>query len=91
MMIHPKPYFLSLAKIETMNSVETVILTLLGVGILAVGIMILMQLQKGAAVAPRETEVIVRREQDPWFHYGRRGWWGRGPYYAHLPVRPILY
>lgn len=68
-----------------MNSVETVILTLVGVGILAVGIMILMQLRQ------RQPEVIVRREQDPWFYYGRRGWWNRGPYYAHLPVRPILY
>jgi hypothetical protein len=71
-----------------MSTTETVILTLVGVGIIAVGVMILMQLQQGA---PKETEVIVKQVRDPWFHYGRRGWWGRGPYYSHLPVRPILY
>jgi hypothetical protein len=66
-----------------MSTVETVILTLVGVSILAVGIMILMQLRQGQS--QQQPEVIVKNI-DPWFYYGRRG-----PYYAHLPVRPILY
>jgi hypothetical protein len=69
-----------------MSAAETVILTLVGAGIIAVGVMILMQLRSGAAVArPAPQEVVVQRI-DPWFYYGRRG-----PYYAHLPVRPIVY
>lgn len=42
-------------------------------------------------VQPQPQERIIIRED------GRRGWgWGRrwypwGPYYAHLPVRPLLY
>lgn len=72
-----------------MSTAETVILTLVGVSILVVGVMILMQLRQRPA--QQKPEVIVRSEIDPWFYYGRRGWWGRGPYYAHLPVRPIVY
>lgn len=68
-----------------MSTVETVILTLVGVGIIAVGLMILMQLRQEPVVRPKEPSVVVRSEIDPWFYYGR------GPYYSHLPVRPIVY
>lgn len=75
---------------NTIIEMDTVILTIVGVSILAVGVMILMQLRS----QQRQPEVIVKNVEsrvDPWFYYGRRGWWNRGPYYAHLPVRPILY
>lgn len=42
---------------------------------------------------PRQ-EIIIR-EGGGWRHPWRRGWGRRwypwGPYYAHLPVRPLLY
>ena len=72
----------------------TVILTLVGIGILVVGIMLLLQLRSdvpastGAAVAP--ATVVVQESPRYWRH----GWPRRyplGPYYSHLPVRPLLY
>lgn len=59
----------------------TVIATLVGIGIIVVGVLILMELDRPQAPVP--STVIVREPR--W----RRGGWG--PYYSHLPVRPLLY
>jgi hypothetical protein len=57
----------------------TVIATLVGIGIIVVGALVLMELQKEPATTPATT-VIVR---EPRYRYG--------PYYSHLPVRPLMY
>jgi hypothetical protein len=60
----------------------TVIATLVGIGIIVVGVLVLIELDRPAAAAA-PTTVIVREPR-----YRRGGW---GPYYSHLPVRPLLY
>ncbi len=52
------------------------LLTVLVLAVLVIGILVLTQLQRQQQ-KERPVEVIVRR---PW-----------GPYYAHLPVRPLVY
>jgi hypothetical protein len=37
---------------------------------------------------PQERVIIRRGGPGPW---GPRRWYPWGPYYAHLPVRPLLY
>jgi hypothetical protein len=59
----------------------TVILTLVGIGIIVVLGMLLIEMRSKPA-APAEREVIVERR--PW-------WPGYGPYYSHLPLRPLVY
>lgn len=70
----------------------TVILTLVGIGILVVGIMLLLQLRSGVPAATVTPATVVVRESPM---YWGRGWRRRGyplgPYYSHLPVRPLLY
>ena len=63
--------------------VGTVILTLVGIGIIVVLGMLLIEMRSKPA-APAEREVIVER-RGPW------GWPGYGPYYSHLPLRPLVY
>jgi hypothetical protein len=63
-----------------MGEALTVIATLVGIGIIVVGILVLIELQKEPATP---STVIVR---EPRYRY-RSG----GPYYSHLPVRPLLY
>jgi hypothetical protein len=60
----------------------TVIATLVGIGIIVVGTLVLMELQKEPATTPATTVIV--REPRPWWHR-------YGPYYSHLPVRPLLY
>jgi hypothetical protein len=60
----------------------TVIATLVGIGIIVVGVLVLIEIQKEPATPTPATTVIVREPR--W----RRGY---GPYYSHLPVRPLLY
>lgn len=62
----------------------TVILTLVGIGIIVVLGMLLIQMRTVPAVQP-EREVIVERRVPTW------GWPGYGPYYSHLPLRPLVY
>jgi hypothetical protein len=62
-----------------MSEALTVIATLVGIGIIVVGILVLMELDQ----KPAATTVIVREPR--WRHRGL------GPYYSHLPVRPLLY
>lgn len=64
------------------SEAQTVIATLVGIGIIVVGVLVLIEMQKEPAAAPATT-VIVREP--------RRWWRGYGPYYSHLPVRPLLY
>jgi hypothetical protein len=59
----------------------TVIATLVGIGIIVVGVLVLIEIQKEPVPTPATT-VIVR---EPRYHRGF------GPYYSHLPVRPLLY
>ena len=75
----------------------TIILTLVGVGIIVVGIALILQLRSMPAkkdVADRRREVDVAVEVDPvgWGWSG--GWfpaWGWQPYYSRMPLRPLLY
>ena len=61
----------------------TVILTLVGIGIIVVLGMLLIQMRTPAVQPARE--VIVERRVPTW------GWPGYGPYYSHLPLRPLVY
>jgi hypothetical protein len=58
----------------------SVLLALIGIGIIVVGILILMQHEGDEGERSR---IIVREPRSRWFR-------GYGPYYSHLP-RPILY
>jgi hypothetical protein len=64
---------------------STVVLAVIGIAIVVVGVLLLMEVQKKPA-EPTE-RVIVREDVRRW--WPRR--WGWGPYYSHLPVRPVLY
>jgi hypothetical protein len=57
----------------------TTLLAVIGIGIIVVGVLILMDRH---SPPPAVKEVIVR-EPSVW-----RPW---GPYYSHLPVRPLVY
>jgi hypothetical protein len=59
----------------------TTLLAVIGIGIIVVGVLILMERSK--PVEKPVKEVIVR-ERRPWYP-------GLGPYYSHLPVRPLVY
>lgn len=65
-----------------------VLVGLLAVMALFLGVLLLMRLQEERIASHHREEVIVR---DPW----RGGWWPGGyplgPYYSHLPVRPLLF
>ncbi len=54
----------------------TTLLAVIGIGIIVVGVLILMERH---SPPPAVKEVIVR-ERHPW-----------GPYYSHLPIRPLVY
>lgn len=65
-----------------------VLVALLAVMALFLGVLLLMRLQEEREAAlerPRREEIIVRAPL--WWGGG----WPLGPYYSHLPVRPILY
>lgn len=63
-------------------SAAEVVLAVVGTAALVMAIVLLTS-HKSAAV-PQE-RVIVREERpDMW------RWWGMGPYYSHLPVRPLI-
>ena len=71
-----------------------IILAIIGLGIVAVGIAILMQLR--AKVPNKGGEIIVREEVpvQPWGFGGGwwpAAWWNGAPYYSHVPMRPLLY
>ena len=61
------------------SEIATVLLSLIGVGVIVVGVLILMEMNER-----KETTKVVVRE--PRWRY----WAPYGPYYSHLP-RPILY
>jgi hypothetical protein len=64
-----------------------VLVGLLAVMALFLGTLLLIRLQEERTAAlerPRREEIIVR---DSWLWPGRP----LGPYYSHLPVRPLLY
>jgi hypothetical protein len=58
---------------------------LLAVTALILGVAVLLRLQEEEKETPRR-EIIVREEVPVW-----GGGWPLGPYYSHVPVRPILY
>lgn len=66
-----------------------ILVALLAVMALALGVLLLMRLQEDRWRPHRrddDREIIVRESPD-------RRWWNRplGPYYSHLPIRPLLY
>ena len=60
-----------------------VLVGLLAVMALFLGVLLLMRLQEERVASHHREEVIVR---DPWW-----GGYPLGPYYSHLPVRPLLF
>ena len=60
----------------------TTLLAVIGIGIIVVGVLILMEKSRPAPAEKSVKEVIVRER--PWYP-------GLGPYYSHLPVRPLVY
>ena len=82
----------------------TIILTLVGIGIIVVGIALILQLRSISSmpakkdVSDRRREVDVAVEVDPvggsWGWGWSGGWlpaWGWQPYYSRMPLRPLLY
>jgi hypothetical protein len=76
----------------------TIILTLVGIGIIIVGVLLILQLRQAGIKSGEDAkqEVVVRREVDVnpvgWGWAG--GWlpsWGYQPYYSRMPMRPLLY
>lgn len=63
-------------------SAAEVVLAIIGTAALVMAIILLTSHQEKA---PRE-RVIVREERPDMWRWG----YGMGPYYSHLPVRPIL-
>ena len=66
-----------------MGDTATILLTLVGIGVIVVGVLLLFQLQ-AAPSSTRPAETVVVREVRP-------HWRPFGPYYSHLPYRPLLY
>lgn len=62
-----------------MSDTATVLLILVGLGIIVVGVLLLVQQS-----LPQQSETVVIREVRP-------HWRPFGPYYSHLPYRPLLY
>ncbi len=69
----------------------TVILTLVGIGILVVGILLLLQLRSAPVATAAPATVVVRESPRYWGRGWRHRGYPMGPYYSHLPVRPLLY
>ena len=67
---------------------EMMLLAAVGIGIIVTGVMLIMTLkdQKEA-----KQEVVVQQPEG--WGWGWAGGWlpNWGPYYSHLPVRPLLY
>jgi hypothetical protein len=61
-----------------------VLIGLLAVMALYLGVLLLIRLQEERIPERRREEIIVR---DPWRVWGRP----LGPYYSHLPARPLLF
>jgi hypothetical protein len=63
------------------SDVATVLLSIIGIGVIVIGVLVLMEMQtQKKEVESRVVEIVPR-----W-----RRWAPYGPYYSHLP-RPILY
>ena len=61
-----------------------VLIGLLAVLAIALGVLLLLRIQEERTETPRRQEIIVQES----------GWWPNrplGPYYSHLPVRPLLF
>lgn len=83
----------------------TIILTLVGIGIIVVGILLILQIRQVGGIKTGDDakqEVVVRREVDvavdpvggSWGWGWAGGWlpaWGYQPYYSRMPIRPLLY
>jgi hypothetical protein len=68
----------------------TIILTLVGIGIIVVGIALILQLR--SMPPPAKKDVAVEVDPIGWGWSG--GWlpaWGWQPYYSRMPLRPLLY
>jgi len=62
------------------SEAAVVVLALIGIGVIVVGIMNLVTIQRPTSV--------VKVEDDTW---SPDSWQWRGHYYSHLPVRPVIY
>lgn len=65
-----------------------VILAIIGLGIIAVGLLILAQLR---AKQPNAGGEIIVREEGPVQPWLPVAWWNGAPYYSHVPMRPLMY
>ena len=69
-----------------------VLIGLLAVLAIALGVLLLLRIQEEREEKPRRQEIIVQ-ESGWWPGRWSDGWPNRplGPYYSHLPVRPLLF
>lgn len=65
----------------------TFLLAAVGIGIIVTGVMLIMTLQGS------KKEVVVQQPEPIGWGWGWAGGWlpNWGPYYSHLPVRPLVY
>lgn len=67
---------------------DATVLLLMFVAIAAVAAAAYFYVDARPQPQPQERIIIRRGGPGPW---GPRRWYPWGPYYAHLPVRPLLY
>jgi hypothetical protein len=65
-------------------SAAEVVLAVIGTAALVMAIVLLTS-HKAAAAAPQERVIVREKRPDMW-----RWGYGMGPYYSHLPVRPLM-
>jgi hypothetical protein len=63
------------------SEAATVFIGLIGIAIVAVGVMILIQMQTQKTVVEERVGPVARPRDYQW----------RGHYYSHLPIRPVIY
>jgi hypothetical protein len=76
---------------------DTIVLTLVGVGIIVTGIVLILQIRQQPVkeeVVRREVDVEIDPVAGSWGWGWAGGWlpsWGYRPYYSRMPIRPLLY
>jgi hypothetical protein len=72
-------------------SAGTVILSLIGIALLVAVGFLWMEVRRSTAAAQQQPTKEIIVERGPWINWGPQFQPGYGPYYAHLPMRPLVY
>ncbi len=67
-----------------------ILVVLLAILAIVLGVAVLLRFQEEQEMVREPRTVIVREPQQLGWGWGGGGW-PLGPYYSHVPVRPILY